>query len=242
MLPIFLYRCIATDIIQLNTSSLGQNIIEFTPTTTTAEIAQGAKAAQNLTFSDTPVANTTTDLATRTNDPLAPLESWFAGLFNNATATVDGGLSSAEASLIKELLDSIGLQDYYALHLLNTCSGSLSGTHDSDFTANKCVSYSDETGGKSSPLHLLYDPLLNCYRSEKHHKLNPKLLHRPHNQCLCPYPCRSLLRDWIPLHHHLRPLQNRLRFLHHSHNRRWHHLPPFFTGHLHRKFPSHLIH
>jgi len=130
-----------TDRIQLNTSNLGQNLIEFTPTT--------AVAASTTSSGSSSLG--------KRDDPLSALESWLSGLINNATSTVDGSLNDVEAILIKGVLDEVGLQDYYAMHLLDVCSGPLSSTTnpisgtmgtDGKFTATECVTYDDSTGGR----------------------------------------------------------------------------------------------
>jgi hypothetical protein len=130
--------------LQLNTSILGQGLVQFTPATTKA-----AAAATSLT------ANTTSSLA-KIDNQFITLQSWWDGLIGNLTSSVDESLDSSEATLTKGVLDELGLQDYYTMHLLKTCSGNLSDTFnpisavaepDSMFTVKECVPYSDVTGG-----------------------------------------------------------------------------------------------
>jgi hypothetical protein len=60
-------------------------------------------------------------------------------------------LNDAEAQAVAAVVKAIGIEEYYALHLLNICSGNLSSATDANakFDVTDCVSYSSPGGGKS---------------------------------------------------------------------------------------------
>jgi hypothetical protein len=61
-------------------------------------------------------------------------------------------LNDAEAQAIAAVVQALGIEEYYALHLLNICSGNLSSATEANasFDVTECVSYSSPGGGKVS--------------------------------------------------------------------------------------------
>lgn len=76
----------------------------------------------------------------------------FQGILQNITDAIDGDLTDGEAKLVADVVNGLGIQQYYSLHLLDMCSGNLSTSSDAAATANlkECVSYSDHLGGRFS--------------------------------------------------------------------------------------------
>lgn len=131
---------------QLNTSKLGQNIIEFTPTSTSTS-STPAKRADPLD----PLGLLPTPSSISSSDPLGAIGSFFSGLIQNATAGIDGGLNDAEAQLVGAVLSELGIKEYYSLHLLQICSGDLTTSNPKNVKIDKCSSYTDRGSGISNP-------------------------------------------------------------------------------------------
>jgi hypothetical protein len=165
----------------LNTSKVGQNIIQFTPTTTAAK-AKRSIDLDPFDYLPTPTASSSASASSSTSapssisGPLAAVGSFFEGIWQNVTAAIDGNtsdgetqllfqevlqnitaaidgdLTDGEAQLVADVVDGLGIQQYYSLHLLDMCSGNLSNSSDADATVSlkECISYSDHSGGKFS--------------------------------------------------------------------------------------------
>jgi hypothetical protein len=84
------------------------------------------------------------------SDPLSALGDFFTGLVNNVTDSIDGSLNDAESQAVAAVIDSLGVAEYYTLHLLNICSGNLSSSTDpnTSFEVKHCSSYSSPGFGE----------------------------------------------------------------------------------------------
>lgn len=115
------------DVMSLNMSTLGENVVKFTPATNTAS------------------APTATSTAAKSGieQGLSDVGDFFGSVFQNITAGIDGSLNAAEASIISGITDKLGVQESYTFYLMQMCSGSMA-----DPTSAGCTSYDSLASGK----------------------------------------------------------------------------------------------
>jgi hypothetical protein len=72
------------------------------------------------------------------------------GKFSESIAT---GLTKAQGEAAQGISESLGIQQFYSLHLREVCAGNLSSPSDPNavFTITRCLSYSDATSGIPFP-------------------------------------------------------------------------------------------
>lgn len=109
------------EVMSLNLSTLGQNVIKFSPATSTGTSASTNPAQQGITS----------------------IGDFFGDILNNITAGIDGSINNAEAQLVNQLTDSLGIQDLYSFYLTQMCMG----TSENGASAG-CTTYDAAATGK----------------------------------------------------------------------------------------------
>lgn len=149
---------------QLNTSTVGKNIIKFTPVTNTPKrnsILDPFGLAPSLTQSaSAPGATSTSTTSTASsgflNSLLGPAQgvlgeigSIFDGIVSNLTSDLDTGLTNLENGLAASITKELGLQQYYSLYVDAICMGSYANATDpnSAYNTTRCMTYANATSG-----------------------------------------------------------------------------------------------
>ncbi|KAM3066669.1 hypothetical protein ACMFMG_002381 [Clarireedia jacksonii] len=107
--------------LRLNTTGISENIVKFTPTTSTSPSSSAS-----------------------TSDPLGALGSAFSGILNNITSGIDGAINGAESGVFDTIANALGVSEIYTFHLQNICQGKLADNA-AGYTIANCSSYSDKT-------------------------------------------------------------------------------------------------
>ncbi|KAN0104969.1 hypothetical protein V8E51_010714 [Hyaloscypha variabilis] len=151
------------DMVTLNTSKVGQNIIKFTPATNTPKrnsildlFGLDPSATQSASAA---AATSTTAAGDFLNSLLGPaqgilddLGSAFDGIVSNLTTDLDSGLTNLENELAASLTKDLGIQQYYSLYVSGICMGSYDNATDPTSATNntKCMTYQNATSSLSN--------------------------------------------------------------------------------------------
>ncbi|RDW57459.1 hypothetical protein BP6252_13797 [Coleophoma cylindrospora] len=137
----------------MNTSRLGQNLIQITPVNVTATPTATAK-------SNKPTGTSKSSSPTSTSEPTSNLtssfSSWVDGIFDGITntiaTTVDPFIASEEQALIKELTNYLGVSDFYKLYLGSICHGNITDptSANATYVTTNCSTYSEAVSGISN--------------------------------------------------------------------------------------------
>ncbi|KAE9364018.1 hypothetical protein N431DRAFT_497738 [Stipitochalara longipes BDJ] len=138
------------DMITLNTSTVGQNIIKFTPATNTAKrnsiLDPFGLAPSDAQSTSAPGATSTNGGSGFLNSLLGPtqgilgdLGSVFDGIVSNLTTDLDNGLTNLENGLAESIAKELGIQQYYSLYV-----------HGSGTNNTNCMTYQKATSGLSN--------------------------------------------------------------------------------------------
>jgi len=149
---------------QLNTSTVGQNIIKFTPATNTPKrnslLDPFGLATTTTQSASAPGATSTSVAGGFLNSILGPaqgilgdLGTAFDGLVSNLTTAVDNGLTTLENELASSITKELGIQQYYSLYVNGICMGNYDNATDPTSATNntKCMTYANATAGESIP-------------------------------------------------------------------------------------------
>lgn len=117
---------------QLNTSKIGQDLIQITP----ADQSSGSDSSSN--------------------DPLGGLGGiingipGLDGIFDNLTNSVDQGLNDLSGTILGNLTEALGVKDTYRLYTTKMCQGSFRNEDDpnSGVDIDSCFTYRDQGQGR----------------------------------------------------------------------------------------------
>ncbi|RDW65200.1 hypothetical protein BP5796_09892 [Coleophoma crateriformis] len=221
------------NVMTLNTTDIGQNIIKFAPVTK-AKSRRGIVATVNGSalddgelderglFSSSASTTSAAPGATATaasGGPFEAIGNFFNGVVQNLTSAVDGALTDAENALVAEVAKELGIAQYYTMHMTTLCQGNLSSPTDpnAQFTSTSCESYSNVTAGT----------LLQSYI--RHSQLPPNR----DDQRVGPDSLPAVFQRLRAQDRRQRPGNRDLRVLHFGADREQHDAAPIAGVHLH---------
>jgi hypothetical protein len=132
---------------KLKTQNLGQNLIEFAPVNATTANTTSTIDISSLTSRSSPLQITKRDTASDFATAL------FGGVVSAIREIIDkikvgdsNGLNEIEKDMVTNVTDAVGLADFYSLHVMRICRGSIS--IDSKWSITSCSNYSDALSGE----------------------------------------------------------------------------------------------
>lgn len=153
----------------MNTSHIGQNIVEFTPVSATATTSATATATPSPTASKiqarlsipssiasigSGLSSILGNITSASGNPITSITNALGGIVNGLTTDIDGDLTSLEDNLVQELMQGLGVKDYYNIYIGNVCSGNFTNATDpnTSVTVDGCPSWQSIGAGKFSLL------------------------------------------------------------------------------------------
>ncbi|PQE09999.1 sur7 protein [Rutstroemia sp. NJR-2017a BVV2] len=131
---------------RLKTQSLGQNLIEFAAvnattanTTSTIDISSLTSRSSSLEITK---RDTASDFATAL---FGMVVSAVREIIDKIKVGDSNGLNEIENEMVTNVTDAVGLADFYSLHVMRICRGSIST--DSKWSITSCSNYSDALSG-----------------------------------------------------------------------------------------------
>ncbi|KUJ08282.1 uncharacterized protein LY89DRAFT_765093 [Mollisia scopiformis] len=154
-------------LLSMNTSHLGDNIIQFNPTTAVATPAASKAEIQPRFDISHPIQSIGSGLdsifsgignltglgnLTSNGGPITGITNAIEGIITNITNVVDGGLTTVENNLVQELMQSLGVKDCYNVYAGNVCSGNYTNTSDPNaaMTMDNCPTWGSIGAGLSN--------------------------------------------------------------------------------------------
>ncbi|RDW59457.1 hypothetical protein BP6252_12544 [Coleophoma cylindrospora] len=152
------------NVMTLNTTDIGQNIIKFAPVTkakrgivarVNGSALEDGELDERGLFSSSATTTSAAPGVTATaasGGPFEAIGNFFNGVVQNLTSAVDGALTDAENALVAEVAKELGIAQYYTMHMTTLCQGNLSSPTDpnAQFKSTSCESYSNVTAGLSN--------------------------------------------------------------------------------------------
>ncbi|KAM3065816.1 hypothetical protein ACMFMG_009960 [Clarireedia jacksonii] len=127
---------------RLKTQNLAQNLVEFAPVNATTANTTSTIDISSLTSRNSQPDITKRDTASEFATAL------FGGIFSAIREIIDkikvgdsNGLNDIENQMITNVTDAVGLADFYSLHVMRICRGSI--YTDSKWSITSCSNYSD---------------------------------------------------------------------------------------------------
>ncbi|CZR57366.1 uncharacterized protein PAC_07255 [Phialocephala subalpina] len=146
-----------SNLLTVNSSTVGQNIVKFTPATNTGKRSSildpfGLSTSSTTKSSSAPSSTATGGLAGGLQGILGQIGDVFNGVVQNITDDLDSGLTKIETEVASSITKYLGISDYYSLHMNNICMGSYANASNpgSTYSSEKCMSYSNATSGLSN--------------------------------------------------------------------------------------------
>ncbi|KAE9366084.1 hypothetical protein N431DRAFT_517164 [Stipitochalara longipes BDJ] len=145
-------------LLSFNTTNVGQNLVQFSPATPATSVTPAVNAARdNITQSATSNSNSTSAAAPTLTIPqaavvnpaaipIAVIGSFFQLTLNAFATGVGDTLQGIVTLLVTTGKQSIGVNQYYTMHVSGICSGTVFNTNATNLTSplniTSCVSYS----------------------------------------------------------------------------------------------------
>ncbi|PQE08468.1 sur7 protein [Rutstroemia sp. NJR-2017a BBW] len=136
----------APDLTKLKTLNLGHNLVEFAPVNATTANTTSTIDISSLTSRSTPLEVTKRDAASDFATALfGMVVSAVREIIDKIKVGDSNGLNEIENEMVTNVTDAVGLADFYSLHVMRICRGSIST--DSRWSITSCSNYSDALSG-----------------------------------------------------------------------------------------------
>lgn len=132
---------------KLKTQNLGQKLVEFAPVNATTANTTSTIDISALTSRSSPLDITKRDEASEfATAMVGGVVSAIRKIINKIKAGDSDGLNEIEKEMVINVTDAIGVADFYSLHVMRICRGSIST--DSKWSISSCSNYSSALSGK----------------------------------------------------------------------------------------------
>jgi hypothetical protein len=136
------------DFTKLKTQNLGHNLVEFAAVNATTANTTSTIDISSLTSQSTPPEVTKRDAASDFATALfGMVVSAVREIIDKIKLGDSNRLNEIENEMVTNVTGAIGLADFYSLHVMRICRGSIST--DSKWSITSCSNYSDALSGKS---------------------------------------------------------------------------------------------
>ncbi|PQE29465.1 sur7 protein [Rutstroemia sp. NJR-2017a WRK4] len=131
---------------RVKTQNLGQNLVEFAAVNTTTANTTSTIDISSLTSRSSPQGTTKRDAASDFATALfGTVVSAVRDIIDKIKVGDSNGLNEIENEMVTNVTDAVGLADFYSLHVMRICRGSIST--DSRWSITSCSNYSDALSG-----------------------------------------------------------------------------------------------